>query len=59
MNLTVIGADSTLFRKPVSNVKNVTLASAERVEFLLLIDGDNGFNKVDSDIHRIFLVSDN
>ena len=30
LNFSVIGADSSLFDKPVHNVNNITLASAER-----------------------------
>jgi FtsP/CotA-like multicopper oxidase with cupredoxin domain len=56
LNLSVIGADSTLFDKPVNYVDRFTLASAERIEFLLVING-GGVNNLTSDINEIFFIS--
>lgn len=45
LNISVIGADSTIFNYSIGNVTTFTLASAERIEFLLVING-NGINNL-------------
>jgi hypothetical protein len=57
LTLSIIGADSTLFDKPINGVQNFTLGSAERIEFLMVINGGE-INDLSPDIHDIYLVSD-
>jgi hypothetical protein len=38
LQFTVIGADSTIFKRPVPGIKSVNISSAERLELLLAVD---------------------
>lgn len=60
LNFTVIGSDSTLFDKPIHNINNLTLSSAERYQILIVFDGvkDNErINPIIGDEKYVYLVT--
>ena len=62
LTFSVIGADSAVFDRPVHNVSNITIASAERFEILIVFDGDrNGLkeNTINPASNRVLLVDAN
>lgn len=63
LTFSVIGSDSALFNEAVHNIQSVSIASAERLEILIVFDGKIG-NRVENPIRqgsgeKVFLVSDN
>ena len=56
----MIGSDSSLFDKPVHNVSSIDIASAERIELLIVFDGNiNGTveNNISSTAKYVVLIS--
>jgi FtsP/CotA-like multicopper oxidase with cupredoxin domain len=61
LNFSVIGSDSSLFDKPIHVVSNITIASAERFEMLIIFDGDDGQGNIENPISEgasyVYLIS--
>jgi hypothetical protein len=59
LKFTIIGADSTIFDKPVHNVTSVNVASAERIELLLGVDlkiGRKSENEIPKQYKTLYLT---